>query len=57
MGVISKAVPTVNIFIVSFPITASIGLILSILALPEMSLYITRQFVDLERVFALVTAR
>lgn len=57
MGVISKAVPTVNIFIVSFPITASIGLILSILALPEMSLYITRQFLELERVFALVTAR
>lgn len=57
MGVISKAVPTVNIFIVSFPITVSIGLVLSILTLPEMSVYLTRQFLDLERILAQVTAR
>jgi flagellar biosynthetic protein FliR len=57
MGVISKAVPTVNIFIVSFPITVSIGLILSIVALPEMSVYLTKQFLDLERILAQVTAR
>ncbi len=57
MGVISKAVPTVNIFIVSFPITVSIGLILSIVALPEMSVYLTRQFLELERIFQQMTAR
>jgi flagellar biosynthetic protein FliR len=57
MGVISKAVPTVNIFIVSFPITVSIGLILSIVALPEMSVYLTNQFLEIERLLALVTAR
>jgi flagellar biosynthesis protein FliR len=47
----------VNIFIVSFPITVSIGLILSIVALPEMSVYLTNQFLEIERLLALVTAR
>lgn len=36
MGLVSKAVPTVNIFIVSFPLTIGIGLILTILVLPEL---------------------
>ncbi len=57
MGVISKAIPTVNIFIVSFPVTVSIGMILSILSLPEMSVYMTKQFLDLERIFRLATMR
>jgi flagellar biosynthetic protein FliR len=57
MGVISKAVPTINIFIVSFPITFAIGLFLSLLALPEISVSLTKQFLELERIFALVTAR
>ncbi len=57
MGIISKAVPTVNIFIVSFPITVTIGLILSIVALPELAVYLTKQFLELERIFALVTAQ
>ena len=36
MGLVSKAVPTVNIFIVSFPLTIGIGLILSLLMIPEL---------------------
>lgn len=36
MGLISKAVPTVNIFIVSFPLLIGIGLALSVLMLPEL---------------------
>lgn len=36
MGLIAKAVPTVNVFIVSFPLTIGIGLILTILMLPEL---------------------
>ena len=36
MGMISRAVPTVNIFIISFPLTIGIGLILSSLVLPEV---------------------
>jgi flagellar biosynthetic protein FliR len=36
MGLVSKAVPTVNIFIVSFPLTIGIGLILTLLMIPEL---------------------
>lgn len=35
MGLIAKAVPTVNVFIVSFPLTIGIGFVLTILMLPE----------------------
>lgn len=48
MGLISKAVPSVNIFIVSFPLTIGIGLILSILALPEVLVYVERHLSELE---------
>ena len=36
MGMVSKAVPSVNIFIVSFPLTIGIGLMLTILMFPEL---------------------
>ena len=39
MGIISRAVPTINLFIVSFPLTVGIGLILTALALPEVIIY------------------
>jgi len=57
MGVISKAVPTINIFIVSFPLTVGIGLILSILSIHEMAAFLTREFAELEGVLAVVTGR
>lgn len=50
MGLISKAVPTVNIFIVSFPLTIGIGLILSILALPDLMTYVIRDITGVETV-------
>jgi flagellar biosynthetic protein FliR len=43
MGLISKAIPQVNIFIVSFPLTIGIGLILTGLALPELLIVIGRE--------------
>ena len=49
MGLVSKAVPTVNIFIVSFPLTIGIGLILTMIALPDMMRAVGRQFNDLDR--------
>jgi flagellar biosynthesis protein FliR len=56
MGLISRAVPTVNIFIVSFPLTIGIGLILSLIALPEMIVLVTQHFdaveLSIERVLA-----
>lgn len=48
MGMVSRAVPTVNIFIISFPLTISIGLILTILALPDMMIYIKKEITGLE---------
>jgi len=48
MGLITKAVPTVNIFIVSFPLTIGIGLILSALVLPELVQIVTRELLSLE---------
>lgn len=44
MGLISKAVPSINIFIISFPITIGIGLILISMSLPEMSKIIIDEF-------------
>lgn len=54
MAVISKAVPTVNIFIVSFPLTIAVGLGISILALPEVMHYLGRKFMDIEQLIGLV---
>ena len=54
MGMISRAVPTVNIFIVSFPLTIGIGLILTVLSLPEVLHYSTREILGLEQQVAAV---
>ncbi|MDC0358689.1 flagellar biosynthetic protein FliR [Oligoflexia bacterium] len=48
MGLISKAVPTVNIFIVSFPLTIGIGLILSGLSIPDILVFVEREVIGLE---------
>ncbi len=44
MGIVSRAVPTVNIFIVSFPLTVGIGLVLTVVSLPEVMKYLNNQF-------------
>ena len=54
MGLVSKAVTTVNIFIVSFPLTIGIGLIISIMALPEVFQYTRREILTLETQVAVV---
>jgi flagellar biosynthetic protein FliR len=56
LAIISKAVPTVNIFIISFPLTIAVGLGLSILALPEAGHYISRQFAHLEDLLSAVVS-
>ena len=48
MGLVTKAVPTVNIFIVSFPLTIGIGLVLTSLTLPELVKYVDREFHKVE---------
>jgi flagellar biosynthetic protein FliR len=48
LAIISKAVPTVNIFIISFPLTVGVGLGISLFALPEVGHYISQQFLKIE---------
>lgn len=55
MGLISKAVPTVNIFVVSFPLTIGIGLILTVIALPDMVRFIAREVTGIESSIAAVS--
>jgi flagellar biosynthetic protein FliR len=54
LAIISKAVPTVNIFIISFPLTVAVGLGISILALPEAGHYLARQYTRLEPLLSAV---
>lgn len=54
MGLISKAVPTVNIFIVSFPLTIGIGLVLTMLCLPELVVYMEREWKSTEQAIAVL---
>ncbi len=55
MGLISKAVPSVNIFVVSFPLTIGVGLILTIVALPEVVRFVGREFTGIENSVLAVT--
>ena len=50
MGLISKAVPTINLFIISFPLTVGIGLILSGLGLPDAMFYAERHVTNLDKI-------
>lgn len=54
MGIISKAIPTVNIFIMSFPLTIGIGFAISILALPEVAYFLAREFNRLPEIVGVV---
>ncbi len=54
MGLISRAVSTINIFIISFPLTIGVGLLLSILALPEMLGVAIRQMSSVEHSVAVI---
>jgi len=56
MGLISKAIPTVNIFIISFPLTIGIGFAISILALPEVSYFLAREMTRLPEVIGRILA-
>lgn len=49
MGLITRAVPTVNVFVVSFPLTIGIGLILSLLSIPELYRFLQHEFVSVDR--------
>lgn len=55
MGLISRAVPQVNIFIIAFPLTIGIGLIITALSLPEICTYIENDFRKVESEIVVIT--
>lgn len=46
MGLVSKAVPTINLFAISFPLTIGVGLILVMLGLSDGVLYLQTMLAD-----------
>lgn len=54
MGIISKAIPTINIFVVSFPLTIGVGFAISVLALPEVGVLLQREVTEIPRVIGRV---
>jgi flagellar biosynthesis protein FliR len=54
MGIISRAVPTVNIFIMSFPLTIGIGMVITVLALPEVMRYVTNQYSSTDNIISVL---
>jgi len=50
LGIISKAIPTVNVFVISFPLTIGVGLAISIVALPEVAVLLEREYARLPEV-------
>ena len=50
MGIISKAIPTLNIFVVSFPLTIGVGFAISVLALPEVAVLLQREVAEIPTV-------
>ncbi len=54
MGIISKAIPTLNIFVVSFPLTIGVGFAISVLALPEVGLLLQREITEIPVVLSRV---
>jgi flagellar biosynthetic protein FliR len=48
LGLMTKAVPSVNIFIVSFPLTIGIGLVLTSLSIPEIFTFFQKEFTGVE---------
>lgn len=55
LGIISKAVPTVNVFVISFPLTIGVGLTISIIALPEVAVFLEREFGRIPELIGRVT--
>ncbi len=48
LGMISKAVPTVNVFMVSYPLSTGIGMLLLVAALPDMMVFMQKELSGLE---------
>jgi len=55
MGIISKAIPTLNIFVVSFPLIIGVGFAISVLALPEVAVLLQREITEIPNILTRLT--
>ena len=53
LAIISKAIPTVNLFIISFPLTIAVGLGITTLSLPEVIQFLVTHFNKIENLYLL----
>lgn len=51
LGMLSKAVPTINVFIVSFPITVAVGLLITLVSLPTVGSYLAGRVTSMEGMY------
>ena len=46
LGILSKTIPSINVFFLSFPITVGLGLTIAALSLPSFLVVVQRAIVD-----------
>lgn len=52
MGMVSKMVPTLNIFIVSFPLTVGIGLFVALISVASIAKFMVGEFTGIESAYS-----
>jgi flagellar biosynthetic protein FliR len=57
MGMISRAVPTINVFIISFPLTISVGLVIVVLSMPGLGRFMEERMGTIEKGLLLMTTQ
>jgi len=51
LGIISRLIPQINVFIISFPLTIQVGLIMLLLAVPSIAMTLNDRFLSFGRSF------
>jgi flagellar biosynthetic protein FliR len=54
LGILSRTIPSINVFFLSFPITVGLGLTLASLSLPSFLVVVQRAIVDTSYLFTLL---
>lgn len=57
MGLVSKMVPTLNIFIVSFPLTVAIGLTIALVSVSSISKFMVQEFSTIEAAYSYIVGK
>lgn len=54
LGILSKTIPSINVFFLSFPITVGLGLMIAALSLPSFLIVVQRAIVDTSHLLSIV---